>query len=216
MLPLYPQFSATTTATVVDKVCDALKAMRWQPAIRIAPAFHDHPVYIEEIANGILHAADQMTRKPDRVLLSFHGLPESYLHRGDPYHCHCQKTGRLVRDRLLEHGLETELSFQSRFGPDEWLKPYTSDRFEELPGEGAKSVLCAMPGFVADCVETLEEIAIEGRNEFLEAGGEEFAVAPCLNLSDGAFRVYEAICRTELAGWVDLAPSNAAEAPRAA
>lgn len=207
VLPLYPQYAAATTATVVDKVCDTVKSMRWQPAIRIAPTFHDHPVYIQEIAESILRKADEMPRRPDRVLLSFHGVPEAYLQRGDPYHCFCQKSGRLIRDYLAQQGLEAEVSFQSRFGPQEWLRPYTADRFEELPGEGVKSLLVAMPGFVADCVETLEEIAIEGRKDFLEAGGEDFQAVPCLNLSDGAFRLYEELCRNELAGWLDLKPA---------
>ena len=214
VLPLYPQYSATTTGTVVDKVCDALKAMRWQPAVRIAPTFHDHPVYIAEIAESIRRQAAGMDRRPDRVLLSFHGLPRSYLDRGDPYHCYCQKTGRLVGEHLARHGLDCEVSFQSRFGPQEWLQPYTVERLKALPGEGVKTLMVASPGFVADCVETLEEISIAGREEFLGAGGEVFEYVPCLNTSDGAMALFSALCRTELAGWIDL--DEAAARPLAA
>lgn len=204
ILPLYPQYSAATTGTVVDKVCDTLKKMRWQPAIRVVPSFHDHPVYIREIAAGILDTAARLTHKPDRVLLSFHGVPQSYLKKGDPYHCFCQVTARLVGQELSQHGLETEISFQSRFGPEEWLQPYSADRFKEMPGEGVKHLLVASPGFVADCVETLEEIADEGREDFMEAGGESFTFSPCLNISENAFRLYGEIIKTELAGWVDV------------
>lgn len=204
ILPLYPQYSATTTATVVDKVADTLKRMRWQPAIRVVPPFYNHPAYIEEVANGIVATTSKMKQPPDRVLLSFHGVPKSYLKRGDPYHCFCQVTARLVGQTLENYGMATEISFQSRFGPEEWLKPYSSDRFKELPGEGVKNLIVASPGFVADCVETLEEIAEEGREDFLEAGGENFVFSPCLNASEGAFRMYETIIGTELAGWAKL------------
>ena len=157
-----------------------------------------------------------MTQRPDRVLLSFHGVPRSYLERGDPYHCFCQVTARLVGQNLKAHGLETEISFQSRFGPEEWLTPYSSDRFRELPKEGVKNLIVATPGFVADCVETLEEIAEEGCEDFLAAGGENFAFSPCLNTSDGAFRMYQSIIETELSGWATLAQQEKLPALQAA
>jgi ferrochelatase len=201
VLPLYPQYSATTTATVVDKVADTLKEMRWQPAIRIAPPYHDDPGHIEALAQSI--EADLAEHgRPDAVVASFHGLPKDYFEKGDPYHCHCAKTARLLRERLSMDEAHFKLTFQSRFGPREWLQPYTDETLEALPAEGVKSVAVVTPGFPADCVETLEEIAIEGKKTFIDAGGEQFRTIPCLNHSPGHIDMLEAMVRRELGGWL--------------
>lgn len=201
MLPLYPQYSATTTATVVDKAADALRAMRWQPALRTVPPYYDDPAHIEALAQSV-EADFEAHGRPDVVIASFHGLPKDYFEKGDPYHCHCAKTARLMRERLGLDGTQFRMTFQSRFGPREWLQPYTDRTLEALPGEGMKSVAVVTPGFPADCVETLEEIAIEGRASFEDAGGENFRTIPCLNDSPGHVDMLETIVRRELGGWL--------------
>lgn len=201
VLPLYPQYSATTTATVVDEVARQLLAKRWQPAVRTMPAFHDDPAYVEAVAAGIQAHLDGLDWEPEVILASFHGLPKRYLTLGDPYHCHCAKTARLLRERL---GLDEErlrLTFQSRFGREEWLRPYTDQTIEALAADGVKRIAVVMPGFVADCVETLEEIAIEARRTFEQAGGTHFTAIPCLNAGPEAITLYETLVRRELAGW---------------
>lgn len=203
LLPLYPQYSASTTGTVNDEAFRALQAMRRQPAIRTAPAFHDHPTYIEALAATLERQVAALDFEPQTVLLSFHGLPQSYFEKGDPYHCHCAKTARLVTQRLGWPQDKVRLTFQSRFGPTQWLQPYTDKTLEALPGEGVTRVAVATPGFISDCVETLEEIAIEGAEAFHEAGGEAFAALPCLNDSDAAIDLLEQLAVQELRGWVD-------------
>ena len=202
IVALYAQYSAATTASVYDKSFDALKDMRWQPAVRTAGAFHDDPAYIEALAASLDAQIKALDFTPDVLLMSYHGIPKSYFLKGDPYHCHCMKTTRLVREHLGWSEKFCRTTFQSRFGPTEWLQPYTDKTLEALPEEGVKKVAVAAPAFISDCVETLEEIAIEGRETFLEAGGQNFATLACLNDSEGAIDVLETVARRELAGWV--------------
>ncbi|WP_424338823.1 ferrochelatase, partial [Henriciella sp.] len=168
ILALYPQYSATTTASVYDKSFAAMEHMRWQPAIRTAAPFHDHPVYVEALANSIQTHLDGLDFTTDRVLMSYHGIPKSYFDKGDPYHCHCYKTTRLVSEKLGWADGFSITTFQSRFGPQEWLQPYTDKTLEALPEEGVKKLVVVSPAFISDCLETLEEIAMEGRETFLE------------------------------------------------
>jgi len=201
IFPLYPQYSAATTATVQDKAFDALKTMRWQPAVRTVPAYFDHPAYIDALARSLQGHLAELDWKPDRVIASYHGLPEDYLTKGDPYHCHCHKTTRLLRERLGWEAGDLQLTFQSRFGRAEWLKPYTADTIEALPGQGVKNIVVITPGFAADCVETLEEIAIGVAEMFHAAGGEKFSVVPCLNDSELSIDMLTTIIEDELQGW---------------
>lgn len=201
VLALYPQYSATTTAAVYDRVFDYFKTTRWQPALRTAPAFFERPDYIAALAGSIKTHIQGLNFTPDHVLMSYHGIPKAYLMKGDPYHCQCLKTTRLVAEHL---GWDAELitsSFQSRFGPTEWLQPYTDARLAALPAEGAKNLVIASPAFMADCLETLEEISIEGREIFIEAGGENFSAVPCLNDTAPAITLLEAIIKDEISGW---------------
>ena len=202
LIALYPQYSATTTASVYDKCFDALKAMRWQPAIRTAAPFHDDTVYIQALATSLDQSLKELDFEPEKILLSFHGIPKSYFDKGDPYHCHCQKTARLLAERLGWSKDFYEVTFQSRFGPTEWLQPYTDKTLERLAKEGTKRVAVVAPAFISDCLETLEEIAMEGKETFLEAGGERFASLPCLNDSVPAIDLLESLARRELAGWL--------------
>ncbi len=199
--PLYPQYSASTTATVNDKVFEALQAMRFQPALRTVPPYHDEPAYIDALARSIEKHLATLAFEPEVVIASFHGIPQSYFRRGDPYYCHCQKTTRLLRDRLGWDDKKLIATFQSRFGPEEWLQPYTDKTAEKLAKDGVKSVAIFNPGFVSDCLETLEEIAIGVREMFLEAGGENFSHIPCLNDSPEGMDVIETVVRRELSGW---------------
>lgn len=201
MFPLYPQYSATTTATVNDKFFEALMKMRFQPAIRTVPPYHDEPAYIEALARSIEQHLATVDFEPEVVIASYHGIPQSYFRRGDPYHCHCQKTTRLLRERLGWDEEKLITCFQSRFGPEEWLQPYTDKTVEKLAREGVKSVAVLNPGFVSDCLETLEEIAGEAGEIFHHAGGENFTHIPCLNDSAEGMAVIEALIRRELAGW---------------
>jgi protoporphyrin/coproporphyrin ferrochelatase len=200
--PLYPQYSATTTATVNDKVFEALMKMRFMPALRTVPAYHDEPAYIEALATSIQKHLAGLDFEPDVILASFHGIPQSYFRRGDPYHCQCLKTTRLLRERLGMDEKRLMATFQSRFGPGEWLQPYTDRTVERLAREGVKKIATFNPGFVSDCLETLEEIAIGVRKTFLANGGEHFAHIPCLNDSDEGIAVIEHMARRELSGWV--------------
>lgn len=203
IVPLYPQYSATTTASVCDRTFKVLAKMRWQPAIRTAASFHDQPAYIDALAKSIDAHLETLDYTPDKVLMSYHGIPQAYLDKGDPYHCHCHKTTRLVAEALgWEDGIAMT-TFQSRFGPTEWLKPYTDKTLEALPAEGAKKIVVVSPAFISDCLETLEELAMEGRDSFLEAGGEAYSVVPCLNDSAGAIDVIEDVVRREIAGWIE-------------
>ncbi len=202
LFPLYPQYSAATTATALDKAYDALKNLRWQPAVRTVPPYFDNPAYIDAIAGSLKSYMKDLTWKPDRILLAFHGLPREYLNKGDPYHCHCQKTARLVREKLGFSADFAQIVFQSRFGKAEWLKPYAQDTVEELPKHGVKNLLMISPGFSSDCVETLEELAIGLQETFHEAGGENFAVVPCLNDSQPSIAMLTKLAKDELVNWI--------------
>ncbi|ODT49599.1 ferrochelatase [Devosia sp. 63-57] len=202
LVPLYPQYSATTTATANDKAFDALKTMRWQPAVRTAPAYFDDPAYIRALGDSIRDGVAKLDFEPDVVITSYHGMPVEYLQKGDPYHCQCFKTTRLVREYLGWEKDKLMVTFQSRFGPTEWLQPYTDKTLEALPGKGIKKVAILAPAFSADCIETLEEIAMGGKDTFIEAGGEKFAYIPCLNDSAGGMDFVETMVRRELSGWL--------------
>jgi len=202
VVPLYPQYSAATTASVCDRTFKVLSKMRWQPAVRTAASFHDQPVYVQALANSIQSHIDGLDFVPDKILMSYHGVPKAYLDKGDPYHCHCHKTTRLVSEALGWADGFAMTTFQSRFGPTEWLKPYTDKTLEALPEQGAKKVVIVSPAFISDCLETLEELAMEGRESFLEAGGEAYSVVPCLNDTDAAIDVIEDVVRRETAGWI--------------
>ncbi|MEO1066511.1 MAG: ferrochelatase [Pseudomonadota bacterium] len=204
VVPLYPQYSAATTATVNDKVFEYLMKQRWQPAVRTAAPYADDPTYIAAVCESMKEEIAKLDFEPELVLASFHGVPVSYLKKGDPYHCQCHKTARLMRE-YLDWGADGEklkITFQSRFGPEEWLQPYTDKTVEQLAKDGVKKLAVVTPGFSADCVETLEEIAGEAGEIFEEHGGEHFAAIPCLNDSDHGMTVIEALVRRELAGWV--------------
>jgi len=202
VFPLYPQYSATTTATVNDKAFDALKAMRRQPALRTVPPYHDEPAYIDALAGSIESHFATLDFEPEILIASFHGLPQSYFKKGDPYHCHCQKTSRLLAERLGWREGRLLTTFQSRFGPEEWLQPYTDKTVERLASEGVKRLAIVNPGFVSDCLETLEEIAVQNREIFLHHGGERFAHVPCLNDSPAGMRVITQMVLRELSGWL--------------
>ncbi|KGD92042.1 MULTISPECIES: ferrochelatase [Rhizobium/Agrobacterium group] len=202
LFPLYPQYAASTTATVNDKAFEHLMKLRWQPAIRTVPPYHDDPTYIEALANSVRQTYATLDWEPEVLIASFHGIPQSYFKAGDPYHCHCQKTGRLLREALGLTEKNFMLTFQSRFGPEEWLQPYTDKTVEKLASEGVKRIAVINPGFVSDCLETLEEIAGEAAETFLHHGGEKFVHIPCLNDSEGGMTVLEKVVRRELQGWV--------------
>lgn len=203
VVPLYPQYSATTNATVVDEVYRYLKSKVWQPTVRIAAPWYRHPAYIEALKTQVLNHIEQKQSQPDKILLSFHGLPEKSLEDGDPYYCQCMVTGRLLAEALGKTSDQVSVTFQSRFGPAAWLQPYTSEVLESLPKQGVNSLLVLTPGFVADCIETLEEIAIEGKEDFIAAGGKECDVLPCLNDSPEGLDVMNRVVTEELAGWLD-------------
>jgi protoporphyrin/coproporphyrin ferrochelatase len=202
LFPLYPQYSATTTATVNDKAFDALKMMRRQPAVRTVPAYYDEPVYIDALAESVEHHLKSLDFEPEVLIASYHGLPKSYVEKGDPYHSHCQETSRLLRERLGLREDRLITTFQSRFGPEEWLQPYTDKTVERLASEGGKRIAIVNPGFAADCLETLEEIAIRARETFLHHSGEHFAHVPCLNDSPEGMRVITTLVLRELQGWI--------------
>ena len=199
--PLYPQYSATTTATANDKFFRALMKMRNMPAVRSVPPYYDEPVYIEALARSVEKHLAGLDFEPEVVVASYHGIPRAYFERGDPYHCHCQKTTRLLRARLGWDEKKLITTFQSRFGAQEWLQPYTDKTVEQLARDGVRSIAVVNPGFSADCIETLEEIDAEVREIFHEAGGRNFFHIPCLNDSDEGMAVIEAMVRRELSGW---------------
>lgn len=200
--PLYPQYSAATTATVMDRVFEVLKRWRWQPALRTLPPYHDDHAYLDALATSIEEGLAALDFEPQAVIASFHGMPARTLRLGDPYHCHCQKTGRLLAERLGWAPGKLRVTFQSRFGRAEWLKPYTDATLAALPGEGIKRVAVVAPGFAADCLETLEEIALQGREIFEHAGGDRFAYLPCLNASPPGIEMMQNLLARELEGWV--------------
>ena len=182
ILPLYPQYAAATTATVCDEVYRTLMKMRWQPSLKIVPHYESDPLYIEALVNSLNKKIKEINWKPDLILASYHGIPQKYFDKGDPYHCYCHKTTRLISEKFTS--IEIKTTFQSRFGPEKWLQPYTDKTLESLPREGKKNILAICPGFSSDCVETLEEIQIQGKVSFLDSGGENFDMVPCLNDND--------------------------------
>lgn len=202
-VPLYPQYSAATTATALDKCFDALKTMRWQPAIRCVPPYFDHPAYIEALAKSLKQHIKELPWKPDMILASFHGLPREYLTKGDPYYCHCMKTARLLREKMKLSPEQLQVVFQSRFGRAEWLQPYAQGTVEGLPAKGVENLMMIMPGFSSDCVETLEEVAIGLDESFKHAGGANFSAVPCLNDGPASIDMLEILVRQELQGWAD-------------
>ena len=197
--PLYPQYCAATTATVFDEVARVLAGMRWQPSLRFLPPYHDDPAYIAALAQSAESAIAALDFKPELIIASFHGMPARTLALGDPYYCQCRKTARLLAERLER---DVRISFQSRFGRAKWLEPATDAVLRELPVGGVRSVAVIAPGFAADCLETLEELAIRGRDGFLAAGGERFAYLPCLNAGEAGVRMLKILLSGELAGWV--------------
>ena len=182
ILPLYPQYAAATTATVCDEVYRTLMQMRWQPSLKIIPHYESDPLYIDALVKSINKKINEISWKPDVIIASYHGIPKKYFDKGDPYHCYCHKTTRLISEKF--NSIEIKTTFQSRFGPQAWLQPYTDKTLENLPAEGKKNILTICPGFSSDCVETLEEILIQGKESFLRSGGENFDMVPCLNDND--------------------------------
>lgn len=201
LVPLYPQYAAATSATACDQAFRALMKMRWQPAVRVAPSYHDDPIYIDALAKSFKSGLAKLDFEPEKIIATFHGMPEKYLLKGDPYHCQCQKTSRLLRDKLSISKDRWLTTFQSRFGNDPWLQPYTDMTVESLARTGVKSLVLIAPGFSADCLETLEELEGENRHIFEDNGGERFAYIPALNDSPEGIDVIEAVVRRELSGW---------------
>ena len=202
LFPLYPQYSATTTATACDAAFRALMKMRWQPAVRVVPQYYDDSTYIDALARSIERHLAGLGWDPEVVVTSYHGLPKEYLLKGDPYHCFCAKTTRLLKERLGWTDRRLVVTFQSRFGPDEWLKPYTDETVEGLAKSGIKRLAVVAPGFSADCLETLEELDGEIREAFLHNGGEHFTYIPCLNAEPDHLALLAGIVRRELGGWI--------------
>ena len=204
LLPLYPQYAAATTATVCDAAFATLSKLRDQPALRVVPPYYDDPVYIDALASSIEAELKRLPFKPELILASFHGIPKSYADEGDPYPRHCEATVRLLRERLKLDESKLMLTFQSRFGRAEWLQPYTDKTVEALARRGVKSLAVVTPGFSADCLETLEEIAVENADIFKANGGENFAAIPCLNDSDDGMAVIGHLVLRELQGWFEI------------
>ncbi len=196
VLPLYPQYAAATTATVCDEVYRVLMNMRWQPSLHIIPHYESDPLYIEALSNSLNSKISELNWKPDLVIASYHGIPQKYFDKGDPYHCYCHKTSRLMSEKFK--AVEIKTTFQSRFGPEAWLKPYTDKTLENLPKEGKKNILVICPGFSSDCVETLEEISIQGKESFLKSGGKNFDTVPCLNDNDDHIKLIEKLVKNAL------------------
>tara|TARA_B100001540_G_scaffold260226_1_gene238846 strand:+ start:36 stop:1028 length:993 start_codon:yes stop_codon:yes gene_type:complete len=194
VLPLYPQYAAATTATVCDEVYRVLMSMRWQPSLKIVPHYESHPLYIDALVNSINDKIKNLSWEPDLILASYHGIPKKYFDKGDPYHCYCHKTTRLISEKFKS--IEIKTTFQSRFGPQEWLQPYTDKTLENLPGEGKKNVLAICPGFSSDCVETLEEIHIQGKETFMKSGGKNFDMIACLNDNDDHIKLLKNLIET--------------------
>jgi len=196
IFPLYPQYASATTATVCDEVYRNLMKMRWQPSLQIIPHYESDPLYISALVKSIKRKISEINWKPDLIMASYHGIPKSYFDKGDPYQCYCQKTTRLIKEMIPE--LKIETTFQSRFGPQEWLKPYTDKTLETLPKNGKKNILVICPGFSSDCVETLEEIAIQGKESFMSNGGENFDTIPCLNDNEDHINLLEELVKRYL------------------
>lgn len=204
LVPLYPQYAAATTATACDKAFEALMAMRWQPTIRVSPPYYEDPVYIEALAASLRQSLAGLDFEPEKILASFHGVPKSYVLKGDPYRSHCERTHALLCEAMGMGADRLMLTFQSRFGTEEWLRPYTDETVIALAKSGIKRLAIVTPGFSADCLETLEEIGEENRGYFEENGGEQFAAIPCLNDSPEGMDVISHIVRRELRGWIDI------------
>lgn len=202
--PLYPQYSGATTASALDGLAAWITARRRLPALRTLPPYHDDPAAIEALHADLARQIGDLAFVPEVLLLSYHGMPERTLHLGDPYHCHCRKTSRLLEAAFARShpGLRIMTSFQSRFGRAKWLEPATDATLVELARSGTRAVAIAAPGFSADCLETLEELALRGRDDFVAAGGTQFAALACLNASQGGIDLLEALVRRELAGWI--------------
>ena len=196
ILPLYPQYAAATTATVCDEVYRVLMKMRWQPSLKIIPHYESDPLYIGALVNSINKRIKEINWIPDLIIASYHGIPKKYFDKGDPYHCYCHKTTRLISEKF--NSIKIRTTFQSRFGPQEWLQPYTDKTLESLPKEGFKNVLTICPGFASDCVETLEEILIQGKETFIESGGENFDMVPCLNDSDDHISLFKSLIQKNI------------------
>ena len=202
LAPLYPQYCGATTATVVDKAAETLGKMRWQPSLRTLPPYHDDPLHIAALASDLGAQLDALDFEPEALLLSFHGMPARTLVLGDPYHCHCRKTARLLGEALNRPNLRLVTTFQSRFGRAKWLEPATDTTLAAEGAAGTKRLAVAAPGFAADCLETLEELAIRGREQFTEAGGTHYATLECLNAREPGMVMLEAMVRRELGGWI--------------
>ncbi|HBN22169.1 MAG TPA: ferrochelatase [Holosporales bacterium] len=203
VLSLYPQYSATTTATVNDEIFRCLMKMRWQPTLRIAPPYECHPKYIQALKKSITNHLDTLDWIPEKILVSFHGVPVEYIEKGDPYKAFCERTFQALQDAMPESSPPLLLTFQSRFGPREWLQPYTDKTLEALAQEGLKKVAVITPGFAADCIETLEEIQIEGRRVFEKAGGTHFTQVPCLNDNEDAIDLLAELSKESLGNWIE-------------
>ena len=193
ILPLYPQYAAATTATVCDEVYRSLMGMRWQPSLQVIPHYESEPIYIDALIKTVKKKLGSINWKPDLIISSYHGIPKNYFDKGDPYHCYCHKTTRLMKENFNEIDIQT--TFQSRFGPQEWLTPYTDKTLESLPSKGIKNLLVICPGFASDCVETLEEIDIQGRESFMDNGGENFDLIPCLNDNSDHITLFEKLVK---------------------
>jgi ferrochelatase len=202
LVPLYPHYAAATTATACDQAFRALMKMRWQPYVRVTPAYADEPAFIDALAKSVRAHLASLDWEPEMLVATFHGMPQKYLEKGDPYHCECQKTGRLLREALGWPKERFRVTFQSRFGNDPWLQPYTDETVEALAKSGVKRLALVAPGFSADCLETLEELDGENREIFEHNGGEHFTYVPALNASDEGMDVIETIVRRELQGWI--------------
>lgn len=204
IFPLYPQYSATTTASVFDKVADAMRELRWQPTLRFVPPFYHHQRYIDALAQTTQRHLESLDWQPEKIVVSYHGLPQDYIEKGDPYYDHCLETTRLLREKMGETDDRMITTFQSRVGRKEWIKPYTDATIAELAARGIKNLMLVSPAFISDCVETLEELSIGLAQEFTNAGGDNFSVAPCLNDSDISIDMLAAISKDELKGWIEI------------
>lgn len=218
VLPLFPQYSATTTATIYDIVFDELRRYRWMPELRTITGYHDQPLYVQALADSI-RAFWNRNGRSAKLLYSFHGIPQSYFKKGDPYYCFCQKTARLVSENLGIGQDEYRVCFQSRFGPEEWLQPYTDKTLEQLAHDGLESIDTICPGFAVDCLETLEEMAVQNKEIFQEAGGKQYHYIPCLNDSARQLALITDLAKQHLQGWEpahleDLQDSSQAYATR--
>ena len=193
ILPLYPQYAAATTATVCDEVYRSLMGMRWQPSLQVIPHYESEPIYIDALVKSIKETMQTIKWKPDLIISSYHGIPKKYFDKGDPYHCYCHKTTRLMKESF--NSIDIQTTFQSRFGPQEWLTPYTDKTLESLPNKGIKNLLVICPGFASDCVETLEEINIQGKESFMNNGGKNFEMIPCLNDNPDHIDLFEKLVK---------------------